>query len=46
MTDDSMLVLKNNLKEVRSQMKLSQSQLAEMVGARSGDFARRSRRSA
>ena len=32
MTDDSMLVLKNNLKEIRSQMKLSQSQLAEMVG--------------
>ena len=32
MSDDSMLVLKNNLKEIRSQMKLSQSQLAEMVG--------------
>ena len=26
------LILKNNLKEVRSQMKLSQGQLAEMVG--------------
>lgn len=26
------LILKNNLKDIRSQMKLSQSQLAEMVG--------------
>lgn len=26
------LILKNNLKEARSQMKLSQGQLAEMVG--------------
>ena len=29
---DETLVLKNNLKEVRAEKKLSQSQLAEMVG--------------
>lgn len=29
---DDKLVLKNNLKEVRAEKKLSQSQLAEMVG--------------
>ena len=29
---DEKLVLKNNLKEIRSEQKLSQSQLAEMVG--------------
>ena len=32
MKDDSQLVLKNNLKEYRIQARLSQSQLAEMVG--------------
>lgn len=29
---DEKLVLKNNLKEIRSEQKLSQCQLAEMVG--------------
>lgn len=29
---DDKLILKNNLKEVRAELKLSQSQLAEMVG--------------
>lgn len=29
---DEKLVIKNNLKEIRSEQKLSQSQLAEMVG--------------
>lgn len=29
---DEKLVLKNNLKEIRKEKKLSQSQLAEMVG--------------
>ena len=32
MKDDSLLVLKNNLKEARTQAGLSQSQLAEIVG--------------
>ncbi len=32
MKDDSLLVLKNNLKEARTQAGLSQSQLAEAVG--------------